>query len=132
MTAVADLEAILHHDAVYRRPPRVQAPRIVEQLEQAGWLITRDPDRHAREQAATALEAYLEDPPSWDAFSDRIIDLLANGTAVDRPTVEAALTVLRLDPDEVRAVVIEQHTMHVYRWSDTRRGQTVPILKEPA
>jgi len=106
---------------VYGQPPMIQSTKLLKHLRAEGWdLVRTDAPPDLRPQ-----------PVSWLDFEDRIEGLIATGIATTRSRTSSAIGELGLNPTEVRAVVIEQHTVRVYRWSDVSHAQTIPILEDP-
>lgn len=104
------------------KPPRVLAGLVADHL--AGLdLLTDELEPEIRWVPETR-----PDPPSWLHLKERLID---EGVATTLRRTRMAIEALDLDPDEVRAVVIEQGWLRVYRWTDpTTTAQTVPILED--
>lgn len=101
-------------------PPGRQVPVVLEALERDGWGFYRG-------QAAAEERP---DPESWTRFVSRTEQLLATGVATSRERTTAAIAELGLNPAEIRAVVIEQQQVRVYRYSDKHLAQTMPIIEE--
>lgn len=99
-------------------PAGRRATRLLEHLEDEGWTLVR------------TEPAPRPDPKPWTDYASVISDLLADGYAVGRTQVSAAIAELGLVPDEIRAVVIEPTTVHVFRYSDRTRHQHQPILED--
>lgn len=108
------------------KPARVQAKLVHELV------------RHLGSQHEQILITPAEDrtePEPWVEFASRLRTdplprLVEQGIATTRNRTNAAMTVLGLDPHEVRAVVIEHDTLRVFRWTDRTCAQTVPIIEE--
>lgn len=102
------------------KAPRVQANILVQLLQ------SRRPD--------TDEDDWYDEPepPRWAKYVERNAPLLEDGIATTRNRTREAMHALGLDPNEVRAVVIEPFTMHVFRWTDTttRVGIGQPILED--
>lgn len=107
----------LASEPVYGRTPRVQATRLLEHFDIEGWELVKQ----------TASRPH-PDPGTWLEFEDVNEGLLADGIATTRTRTSAAIAELGLDPTEVRAVVIEDRTVHVYRYTDRVTRQTMPII----
>lgn len=105
-----------------RKAPRVQA-NLVMQLLGRPVALAEDP---------TPLVPV--DPPRWSKYAERNAQWLEDGVATTRNRSDAAIAALGLEPHEVRAVVIEPCTVHVFRWADRseRVGIGLPIIEEEA
>ena len=113
-----DLTMIFTEGDMRNQAPRLQALHLLEHLEARGWeLVKRD---------ARSLHP---DPDSWLEFVNVNEGLLADGIATSRTRTSSAIAELGLDPSEVRAVVIETNVVHVYRWSNKPKRQTLPIIE---
>lgn len=99
-------------------PPGRQVHVVLESLERDGW-------HHTRETAPVDLRP---EPNSWTEYHDQREGLVATGIATTPERTTAAMAELGLDPSEVRAVVIERHAVRVFRYSDRKRAQTMPII----
>lgn len=113
-----------------RKPARVVARLAAEHLDQLGML--EDPAEWDDEDPAGHLvyQGQRPDPPTWLVFSKTIMDDPQGPIAVTRDRTASAIEVLGLEPDEVRAVVIEPTHIRVFRWSDRVTAQTMPILPD--
>lgn len=98
------------------RPGR-RAARLLEHLEAQGWELVRRRQPQARPE-----------PDPWGDYRSINAKLLGEGIAVSRTMTSAAMCELGLNPDEIRAVVIEPTTVHVFRHSDRTTHQHMPIL----
>lgn len=107
----------LASEPVYNKAPRIQATRLMEHFDHEGWELVKVDARDLH-----------PDPGPWLEFEDVNEGLLADGIATSRSRTSAAIAELGLDPTEVRAVVIEARTVHVYRHSDRVTRQTMPII----
>lgn len=105
-----------------RRPPRVQATAILRELNGAveakvdgDEVVVRRPE-----------------PPRWARYAERNAPLLAAGVATTRNRTRMAMEALGLEPDEIKAVVIERDVIHVFKWTDqsTRVGVGLPIVED--
>src|SRR5689334_21615049 len=105
-----------------RKPPRVLAALVADHLH-ALHLLADD-----RELVARKVITAPKDPPSWEHFKPSLVD---DGIATTRARTDAAIQALHLEPAEVRAVVIEDNLIRVYRYTDrTTLAQTMPILED--
>lgn len=118
-TRLRDLIAAVLEDN-HRRPVRVQANKVMQLLEAPPAVPGRLPSR--------------PDPARWVKYAERNRALLDAGIATTRNRTRAAMEALGLEPNEVRAVVIEPHTVHVFLWTDQgeRVGIGQPIIEEEA
>lgn len=117
-TDLRDLVAAVLEDN-HRRPVRVQANAVVNAI-------------RGREGTAPPPAAPPPEPPRWSRYAERNAKLLNAGVATTRNRVEAAMHALGLEPHEIRAVVIEPSTIHVFRWTDgaERIGIGLPIVPD--
>lgn len=109
-----------------RKPPRVLARKIAEHLQALDLLADPVPDAPAGGELVRIRRR--GEPGPWLRFADTLPDDVP--VAVTRNRTDAALTHLGLVPVEVRAVVIEQDWLRVFRWTDRTTAQTMPILEE--
>lgn len=100
----------------HRKPPRVLANLVVQLLD----------------APRTVPEAPKPEPARWTKYAERNEQWLRDGIAITRNRTSAAKKALGLDPNEVRAVVIEPHVVHVFRWTDAgeRVGIGLPIIDD--
>lgn len=111
------------------KPPRVIARKALDLLDSLDMLAAKPAPAKETGQLVT-LAKRRQEPPSWLAFVDRL-DTNETPIAVTRNRTSAALEALGLRPEDVRAVVIEQDFIRVYRWSDrTEVAQTMPVLED--
>lgn len=111
------------------RPPRVVARKVLDLLDSLDMLAA-EPKPAKDAGRLVTLAKRRQEPPSWLAFVDRL-DTSEVPIAVTRNRTSAALEALGLRPEDVRAVVIEQDWIRVYRWSDrTEVAQTMPVLED--
>lgn len=105
-----------------RRPPRVQAAAILREL---GGQVQAT-------ETGDEVTVTRVDPPRWAKYVERNAPLLAAGVATTRNRTRGAMEVLGLEPDQVRAVVIEPDVIHVFRWADARVnvGMGTPIVED--
>lgn len=105
-----------------RRPPRVQAAAILREL--------GDSVEPAKEDEGPVLRRVQ--PPRWARYVERNAPLLEAGVATTRNRTRGAMEALGLEPDEIRAVVIEAHQIHVFKWTDARThvGVGLPIVED--
>lgn len=101
----------------HRRPARIVANKIVQLLDKP---------------AEPTPLPNLPEPARWAKYAARNQALLDSGIATTRNRTRAAMEALGLEPNEVRAVVIEPHVIFVFRWTDQneRVGIGVPILED--
>lgn len=110
------------------KPPRVIARKALDLLDSLDMLAAEP--KPAKDAGRLVTLAKRQEPPSWLAFVDRL-DTNETPIAVTRNRTRAALEALGLRPEDVRAVVIEQDFIRVYRWSDrTEVAQTMPVLED--
>ena len=110
------------------KPPRVIARKALDLLDSLDMLAAEP--KPAKDAGRLVTLAKRQEPPSWLAFVDRL-DTNETPIAVTRNRTSAALEALGLRPEDVRAVVIEQDWIRVYRWSDrTEVAQTMPVLED--
>lgn len=111
------------------RPPRVVARKVLDLLDSLDMLAA-EPEPVKEAGRLVTLPKRRQEPPSWLAFVDRL-DTSEVPIAVTRNRTTSALEALGLRPEDVRAVVIEQDFIRVYRWSDrTEVAQTMPVLED--
>lgn len=105
-----------------RRAPRVQATAVLRELGDALVPVATD----------EGVELRRPEPPRWARYAERNAPLLAAGVATTRNRTHEAIRSLGLEPEEIRAVVIEADTVHVFRWTDagTRVGIGLPIVED--
>jgi hypothetical protein len=106
-----------------RKAPRVQANLVVQLVQGRRPVLA--------EAVAEPVDVQ-PDPPRWSKYAERNAKWLEDGIATTRNRTHAAMTALGLDPNEVRAVVIEPDVVHIFRWADrgTRVGIGLPIIEE--
>lgn len=110
------------------RPPRVVARKVLDLL--AGLDALAAEPEPTKDAGRLVTLPKRQEPPSWLAFVDRL-DTNETPIAVTRNRTSAALEALGLRPEDVRAVVIEQDFIRVYRWGDrTEVAQTMPVLED--
>lgn len=111
------------------KPPRVIARKALDLLNRLDMLAA-DPEPATEAGQLVTLPKQQPEPPSWLAFVDRL-PTDVDPVAITRNRTRAALEALGLRPSDVRAVVIEQDYLRVYRWTDrTEVAQTVPVLED--
>lgn len=110
------------------RPPRVVARKVLDLLDSLDMLAAAP--EPATEAGQLVTLSKQQEPPSWLTFVDRL-PAGVDPIAVTRNRTRSALEALGLRPEDVRAVVIEQDFLRVYRWADrTEAAQTMPVLED--